>query len=169
LTLIKECDRGIKHIEILLKKHTMALCACKTRENYCPNHTHQKMNNLPSLSFGVEIELLLGVLGPNAQDPHLDPRHGRTVLSEDSPKDQDQDIANWLVYNKNSESEAFEHIAETLKAANIPSRDGPALKGPNKNDVTCWCMVDDGTIEKPDNSSYSWVRLEVRSPALYVC
>ena len=77
-----------------------------------------------------------------------------------------------VLYNQNAESEAFQHIAETFKAANIPARSATTSSSDSSqdgNDVTCWCMTDDGSLELPDNSSYSWVRLEVKSPALYVC
>lgn len=118
----------------------------------------------PPLTFGVEIELLVAVLGPNAQDPHPhDLRHGRAVLSEDPPTDQS--VADWLVHSQEMHKETFEHITKTLKAANVPARSADS----GEDDFTCWCMADDGSIERPNNKNYSWVRLEVKSPALYMC
>jgi len=118
----------------------------------------------PPLTFGVEIELLLGVLTPKAKDPHpLDPRHGPGVLTAEIEKEHFETFSN---------TEAFKHIENTLIQVNLKA--GSEWKWDNGSDhhnhvgTDCWCMTEDGSLDNPDNSTYTWVRLEVRSPAFHV-
>jgi hypothetical protein len=118
----------------------------------------------PPLTFGVEIELLLGVLTPKAIDPHpLDPRYGPGVLSAEIGRD---------LFETFSNTEAFKHIEDTLTLVNLAA--GSEWEWVNDADhynhvgTDCWCMTEDASLDNPDNSTYTWVRLEIRSPAFHV-
>lgn len=117
------------------------------------------------MTFGVELELLLGVLTPKAIDPHpLDPRHGRGVLSAEP--------GTMELFETFSNTTAFKHVEDTLKSVNLAA--GSEWEWVNDSDhyhevgTECWCMTEDASLDNPDNSTYTWIRLEVRSPAFHV-
>lgn len=119
----------------------------------------------PPLTFGVEIELLLGVLTPKAIDPHpLDPRHGPGVLSAERGERE--------LFETFSNTKAFKHIENILKSVNVAA--GSEWEWVNNGDhynhvgTDCWCMTEDASLDNPDNSTYTWIRLEIRSPAFHV-
>lgn len=124
----------------------------------------------PPLTFGVEIELVLGFLAPNDQDPHpLDPRAGYGVLSElaDGAKDRRN---YWSVTPEYITSEAYRDLTITLQHADIPVY-VQGSSSDESEELKCWCMEDDPSIQRPtgsDSDNYTWVRVEIKSPALYV-
>jgi hypothetical protein len=67
--------------------------------------------------------------------------------------------------------EAYRDLTTALQHADIPVHiEGTASD--TSEELTCWCMEDDATIKRPtggDSDKYTWVRVEIKSPALYVC
>lgn len=152
---------------------TMLLCSSRKFQKKLLSQiplTSIKMNNLftytpepipepeaePRLTFGVEIEFLIATLPQESNDPHeQDPR---------SVKDFPFDAA-WSV--REHAKGAFKTIANKLCEANIPAfREDEEPWGVDVL-VRKWTMVDDASVDAPEDTPYTFVRCEIRSPPLY--
>ena len=112
----------------------------------------------PRLTFGVVIEFALATLDDGVADPHeFDPRqvYGITTTNQ---------RVGWGSYKPSRNLEAYESVAETLSRAKILAS---IEHNPLGKQMKHWQVVDDVSIDKPKDTPYRFIRVEVRSPHLY--
>lgn len=120
------------------------------------------------LTFGVEFEFALAYLEndtplPYSEDvkkilhfhPTLDdwPQNVGTLSKEELLK-----IARKYA--------ARRHLRNTIREAGFPLLSNEKASEVEA-DVDKWEVVDDGTVKGPNGSPYSWLSMEIRSPAMY--
>lgn len=112
----------------------------------------------PRLTFGVEIEFLLATLDEGVEDPHaLDPRQVYGII----PPEQG---VGWDGHKPSGDMEAYESIAATLNLANIPTS---IAHNPLGGQTAHWQVVHEASIDKPADTPYRFISVELRSPPLY--
>ncbi|CAG8980259.1 hypothetical protein HYALB_00010260 [Hymenoscyphus albidus] len=142
----------------------MRMVLREERTNLSPEHQPKYQETparkRPRITFGVEFEFNIAYKQSGEDPDRKEPRPIRGIVL----KDRDFDDPRW----ENTPvkfPEAWEHVAETLRAAGISAR--------NKWDTTREPMED--WIVKSDISvgaqlkSYSFLGIEVTSPPLYDC
>ncbi|KAH6719056.1 putative amidoligase enzyme-domain-containing protein [Leptodontidium sp. MPI-SDFR-AT-0119] len=123
-----------------------------------------------ALTFGVELEFLMAYLPDNTPPP--DPSETRLLRFEYT----DHDIAAYLQLTKDTSNArdtnenggrfmcAKRHIRNILTTAGLPViKIEQAEHDPS--DFSGWDIVEDTSIDKPENTPYRYFQLEVRSPA----
>jgi hypothetical protein len=106
------------------------------------------------LTFGVEFEFALAYLS-NDSSPLPHPDDAKKVLRFEPIGE------GWDAMRLG----ARRHIRKTIKEAGFPVSGEKNRKA--EADVSKWEVVDDFSVQGPDGSPYSWLDVEVRTPALY--
>jgi len=119
------------------------------------------------LTFGIELEFALAYLKHDTPLPH--PEDIRKALqfhpTEEDWARNDGTLSPEGLVKTAMKYAARRHLRKTIREAGFPVSDEKATEA--EADVSRWEVVDDDTIKTPKGGPYSWLSMEVRSPALY--
>ncbi|KAH7330148.1 putative amidoligase enzyme-domain-containing protein [Rhexocercosporidium sp. MPI-PUGE-AT-0058] len=123
-----------------------------------------------ALTFGVELEFLMAYLPDDTPPP--DPSESRLLRLEytkadiSTYHDLTKDISNSRHTDENGGRLicAKRHIRTALSAAGLPIR-MEEITEHDRSDFSGWDIVEDGSIDEPEDTPYRYLQLEVRSPA----